>query len=312
MLHKVLNIKPIANFFARESVIKRLLAKYVMPFYLMLKGGKIRTDDYVIFVDHRDHKGVINFAHSLLHNNVEIEPYEVRIFSTLVTIHPEAIVFDIGANYGMYTLAASLLRRQTDSISIVAVEADQRVFNCLKKSVVYNKYEKLCKPVHAAVGSCHGNYCRLARHWKQSSFNFTLPLNSHGCPSEFERSDVLRMVTVDELAEELGIIPKKVIIKIDIEGNEFHAVRGMKGILNACYSYVIFCEYSAFLINRAGNRPEEFWEELFTLESDGIYEINSAAKSLVLLSKESANLLSENREYTNLLIVKNIDLSAFF
>lgn len=306
------NIKPIADFFAREPVIKRLLVKYVIPFYLKLKGGKIRTDDYVIFVDHRDHKGVINFAHSFLHNNVNIEPYEVGIFSTLVTMHPEAIVFDIGANYGMYTLTAAVLRRQTDSISIVAVEPYQRVFDCLKKSVVYNKYDKLCIPVHAAVGSCHSDYCSIARHRQQSSFNFTLPLNSHDCPTEFEMSsDVIRMVTVDGLAEELGIMPKKVIIKIDIEGNEVHAVRGMKGILKACDSYVIFSEYSVASMNYSGNRPDELLEELFTLESDGIYEINSAAKSLVRL-RESADLLSENRVLTNLLIVKNMDLSAFF
>ena len=73
------------------------------------------------------------------------------------------------------------------------------------------------------------------------------------CPEDYEMSDSVRMVSIDGLAKEMGMAPEKVIVKIDIEGNEVDAIKGMKGLLESCRGYLIFCEYSVKRMNIAGN-----------------------------------------------------------
>lgn len=313
MLAGLAKIVSKTKFIRSQSIIKTLLTKYAIPFYLRMIGGKIHTDDYVIFVDGRDRKAVINFLHYILGGNVDIEvyneAYEVGVFLTFVANHPEAIVFDIGANYGLYTLAACSLRRQTDSASVVAVEPDSRVFACLNKSLTYNNWQILCRPVHAAAGRRHNDCCSLVRHKKQSSFNFTLPLSSGQCPADYEITDSVRVVTVDGLVKDLRIATKKIIVKIDIEGNEVHAIEGMKDTLGACSGYAIFCEYSVNRMNIAGNRPENLLELIFSLGENGVYEIDSKTKSIVQI-KKSSDLLRKDHGFCNLLIVKNMDFSS--
>jgi len=315
MVTRLARIVAKSKFIRSQSIIKTLVTKYAIPSYLRLIGGKIHTDDYVFFVDGRDSKAVMNFIYYILDGNVDIETYseayEVEVFSTLTANHPKAIVIDIGANYGMYTLAACSQRRQTDSISVVAVEPDSRVFACLNKSVSYNSWQMICHPVHAAAGSRHNDSCGLARHKKQSSFNFTLPLSSGQCPADYEIASSVRVVTVDGLVKDLEIAPKEVIVKIDIEGNEIHAIEGMKKTLESCSGYIIFCEYSVNRMNIAGNQPEKLLDQIYSLGRDGVYEIDSKTESIVQI-KRSAELLQEGRRFCNLLIVKNMDISSVF
>jgi FkbM family methyltransferase len=307
VLATIARIASKSKFMESESIIKILLRDYVIPFYLRRIGGKIHTNDYVIFVDERDRKAVMNFIHSILYGKIDIESYEVEVFSTLVANYPDAIVFDLGANYGMYTLAACFIRKHTHSMSVIAVEPDSRVFACLNKSLTFNNWQMLCHLVNGAAGSRHNDNCNLVRHNKQSSFNFTLPLSSAQCPAGYEITDSVKVLTVDGLVKDLKLTPKKIIVKIDIEGNEIQAIEGMKETLQSCAGYAVFCEYSVNRMNIAGNRPESLLEQIFSLGQDGVYEIDPNRKSVVRI-KRSVELLQEDRRYCNLLIVKNMDM----
>ena len=75
-----------------NSVINFILKKIIFPLYLSISGGRINTHDLVLFVRPFDHKGVLTYAHALLHGNIYIEPFEVEVFTAILQINENVVV----------------------------------------------------------------------------------------------------------------------------------------------------------------------------------------------------------------------------
>jgi FkbM family methyltransferase len=144
------------------------------------------------------------------------------------------IFFDLGANFGFYSFYVAPLCGKTGGVH--AFEANPFLIPHLRRSVELNR-------------EC-GNICLngLAVGMKSGGY---LPLydpDRIGCSSLYPHEWLNRgsrvlvpVVTIDEYVREKRI-PRIDVMKIDIEGAELDALRGMEETLRVCPPKLIICE----------------------------------------------------------------------
>lgn len=110
-------------------------------------------------------------------------------------------VLDLGAHIGFFTVYAARRARK-----VIAVEPLPRNFLNLRRNVKLNRLENVVLVNKAIAG--RSGYGHLTQEFLSSH------LSSRGIPC--------RTTTVDELLEELGVVPD--VVKIDIEGAEAYCI----------------------------------------------------------------------------------------
>lgn len=203
------------------------------------------------------------------------------------------IVLDIGANIGFYTVLFSKWVGETGRV--YAFEPDKTNFKILKLNVKKNN----CKNVILY---------NLAVYSKNKTLNFYLSpkLGEHSLIPEFyTKITKVKVATVDSL-----IKTKIDFIKMDIEGSEAHALKGMKKLIEMNNEMKMFLEYSPYLIRRSGLKPKSFLKQL---EKDfKLYWVNNPKKRVMPLNKEFRKTFLENNKLlknnttnqTNILCIK--------
>lgn len=142
------------------------------------------------------------------------EQAQTQLFHQHVTA--EAVVFDLGANVGYYTLLASKLARQGQ---VVAFEPEPRNAAFLRSNIAANG----CRNVdirELAVSATSG-----VSRFKMGSGTGTGALADEG-------SLQVKTITLDEFVAASGLRPTH--LKIDVEGAEIDVFRGGMETLKAC------------------------------------------------------------------------------
>jgi FkbM family methyltransferase len=139
-----------------------------------------------------------------------------------------AVVYDVGAHVGFYTLLASELVGPGGRV--IAFEPLPRNLHYLHKHLILNQCSNVTV-IDAAVLDTK----RLVRFAEG-------PNSSMGFVSERGRLEV-KAVSLDELFVK-GEIPKPDVIKIDIEGGEYHALSGGKQLLAETHPMVFLSTHS--------------------------------------------------------------------
>jgi FkbM family methyltransferase len=170
------------------------------------------------------------------------EPWIRRVLMGLV--RPGMRVLDIGANFGFYALL--MARAVGNDGEVFAVEANPHLLQFLKKSISVNGLGQRIRLIEKAA--CDRN-ARL-------SFSYDVQWSGGGRLSEAP-SIAANVVTVDVDAVPLDSLIKGPVnvIKIDIEGGEELAFRGMKRLIDSSPSLAIVMEYS----KSAFQDPSGFW-----------------------------------------------------
>lgn len=141
------------------------------------------------------------------------------IKKVLDEIQPGDVFYDIGSCVGLYALHAALL-----GAHVIAFEPDPMYRKRLKRNTRINKLRK--------------SVCILD--WAVSDQSATVPLFTDGLAGNSpslqrigtRKSIMVRADTIDNGISRLEIPPAS-IIKMDIEGAEILALRGMKNLLNS-------------------------------------------------------------------------------
>jgi FkbM family methyltransferase len=140
---------------------------------------------------------------------------------------------DIGANIGIYTIAAA--HRVGPQGRVFAVEPHKANAVSLMRNILRNGFENrvevLAFPVSDARMFAKFNYTSLGASETGSQFGSTRLDNSN---KEFKpaASELCLGVTVDELVEQ-GAIEAPALVKIDVDGIELKILKGMQGLLAA-------------------------------------------------------------------------------
>lgn len=156
---------------------------------------------------------------SIFSGNNYVDGEEDIISDFLGSLEPESVFFDIGSEYGVYSLLAA---GKLDSSNIYAFEPDPYNLSKLLDNISLNDLEVNC---------------------------LAFPLSDS---SSISRLDISRENYAPHLSEEKGIwtvlmplddldeLPSPDVVKIDVEGAEMRILKGMKNTLSEID--VIYCE----------------------------------------------------------------------
>lgn len=221
---------------------------------------------------------------------------------------------DLGANIGFYSIfARSIIGAKG---MVISFEPFPKNANLIRKSIKLNRYNNVIV-VEAAVSEKSG---KAKLHLSPEYFTenslldleFTYPKNWKG-----HRSIDVKVVTVDDFLE------KKIknffvdFIKMDIEGSEHRALKGMKKTIEQNDSVVLMTEFWPNGLIKNGSNPRDYLEELVSMNFNLLSHIDhkyervypvTVYQIMKMWEQTSKPVLDEvpktNDWYTNLLCIK--------
>lgn len=166
------------------------------------------------------------------------EPLVQDVFTAHV--RPGAVVYDVGANIGFFTLIAARLAGPDGHVYAFepSPETADRLDANLGLNGVGTDGMGPVDVIRAGVGGAEGTASLsdpAMSQWASLVIDAPAPA---GAPADAGRA--IRMVALDGLLREGRIRPPS-FVKIDIEGAEVDALRGMSGVLEA-HRPVVLCE----------------------------------------------------------------------
>ncbi len=168
-------------------------------------------------------------------------------------LRPGMTVVDMGANVGFYT--AQLSRRVGATGTVYAFEPDPFCAGILRERARRMRLTNVIVE-NVALGDREGEATLFCSN-RDRAENCTHALAAE-VPVEAIRVPVR---TLDEYSRtrRIGRIDA---VKMDVEGDEVSALRGMRDILTRTPPGWMFIEFSPRQLRAAGASPEEFWEVL--------------------------------------------------
>lgn len=229
-------------------------------------------------------------------------------------VRPGDCIVDLGANIGYFTLLAAKLTGPTGRV--VSFEPDPTNFQLLQQNVALNNYSWVT-PVHGAVGNRTGKeklfICPYdTGHHTLSARDGIDALMPHGEKMEVAAVEI-DITRLDDYFYDPAV--RVNVIKIDIEGSEMGAFLGMRALIERSEEISIFVEYFPLLIEKMGDKPEEFLSLLFfeykfdVFAVSGDYSMNKGndvASGLIKLGspQEVLQLCNAERDHVNLFLSK--------
>lgn len=157
------------------------------------------------------------------------------------------IVFDLGANIGLTSIYASMLTGKAGKV--YSFEAHPGTFNILKYNIEINKCENII-PLNYAISDSSG----IGMIYENLDVNrgaASLIKKNH-----FQKSFKIRTISIDQFTDKYKI-NRIDFIKMDIEGFELNAIKGMQNFLKV-KSKPILCIELSFDVNTAETINELF------------------------------------------------------
>jgi FkbM family methyltransferase len=158
------------------------------------------------------------------------EGEQLEELAALATARRIDVFVDAGANTGFYSVMFAV-RRLADRV--IAFEPDPGNFARLTANVQANNLAERIESVPLALGDRASEVTLYeGARWNRGESTIAVPEQT---PQEF--SHTVRQVRFDDYCAFSG---RSIIIKMDVEGYEFHALAGMERTLrdNACYLQV--------------------------------------------------------------------------
>ena len=182
------------------------------------------------------------------------EPLATELFKGAIS--PGMTVLDIGANIGFYSLLAS--RAVGDTGAVYAFEADPRNVGHLEANASANACTNI-KVLHAAVAAGPGVHTFLMAARPTDSSLFKSMGDMPVVPTE------VATIAIDDVLADRWTVD---VVKMDIEGGEPAALRGMAATLRASPNLRMFVEFEPPALEAAGESPEEFLGHLQLIFED--------------------------------------------
>ncbi len=239
------------------------------------------------------HKMFLDSKDSLyLSINGIYEKFETKLIKN--EIKQDDIVLDLGANIGYYTLIFAKLVGENGKV--FAFEPDPTNFALLKKNVKINDYKNIVL-INKAVSN------------KTGKLKLFLCEDNKGDHRIYDSKDDRKFIEIESirLDDYFKNQNNKInFIKMDIQGAEYRAVKGMRVLLNENENVKILSEFWPIGLKKSGVEPIEFLK-LLLQHGFKINDINKAKNKIIPIDTFSL-LLKEytinKKNHTNLLCEK--------
>jgi len=290
--------------------LRNIIAKLTWPIRLMMIPFRIiRIGGHSMVLDFTD-----NASFKYYTDRERYEYNEITLFLSCILHNPGAYVIDIGANYGAFTLSAAHFGRFNFFKKIIAIEPDRRPYKALSKSIERNGFSNMVQLYQLIVGDREAKET-LFVNARSSADNRSHELKTS--PIRIRERYYVSCTTIDKLLTKISVpLNSKFIIKIDIQGNEPRAFKGMSETFAQAEGFIVFFEHCPYLIESAGMDIEDFFTFLKSLQVDMIFQVEG---DIVLLNGyegllKSFRELTKNKETrmegsgSNYILCKNMDL----
>ena len=203
------------------------------------------------------------------------------------------IVFiDCGANYGFYSFFTAGLNKNNNIIAIEASKSTCEIFN---RNLDLNQFKNI-NLINCALSNTNDEIIEFAESendWESSISHENFILKN--------KSKILTK-KIDTILLDINLDNKSLLIKLDIEGNEFKALEGADLTIRK-YSPIVIIEFSRFIFEK--NNAKSYFSN-FLRKND--YKIYNSKKREV--TDENIYNLIENLDYTydtigNYFLIKN-------
>jgi FkbM family methyltransferase len=189
---------------------------------------------YMLFVDTRG----IDIAPHLIMNGVWETAY-TTLFQRL--IRPDGLVLDIGANHGVYAVLAAAAGAR-----VAAFEPNPRLCDLVRRSVAVNGFSGRISVYEVALGDVDGEV--------HLAFDNAWPGGGHVVEAGSQQAGApCRLLPLDSLFSDPNIVVD--LIKMDVEGTEGRALRGMHALLTRSPEVKIMMEFAPVMLNGHGVGP---------------------------------------------------------
>lgn len=209
------------------------------------KATKITTTmDITLYLDKKDSLG-------LTFNKV-YEPLETLFIKE--NIKSSMTIIDIGANIGYYTTIFSKL---SENGTIFAFEPDTENFSLLKRNCHLNKF-KNTQIFNFACGNTNQTKSLFISNDNKGDHR------TYMVEGEERESKLIKMIRLDDFLQN---IPKLDFVKLDIQGFEFQAIKGMSELIRR-HKPLILMEFWPLGLISNNEDPVEFLSYLDNLNYD--------------------------------------------
>ena len=198
----------------------------------------------------------------------EYEPLETELVAKLV--RSGMTFLDIGANIGYYFILASNL--VGDEGHVVAFEPSPENVGILRRNISLNRLSNVTVE-ECAISNDESRIPLYLSHINAGDHRIYIGDDDDFYNAGREReSTTVRSITLDEYLAGQGLQPD--FIKLDIQGAEDLALKGMIETLRRNSEVIMMAEFWPHGLHRAGAKPKQFLLALSSLGFD-LYQISS-------------------------------------
>lgn len=231
----------------------------------------------------------------------KFEPATTDLFKRLLRDGMTCI--DVGAHVGYFTLLAARLVGSAGQV--YAFEAEPSTYDVLVRNVQLNQYRNIL-PLNQAIGDRSGRAELFLSNRSGTGVSRWNRLYSGG---ELGPSILVTTTTLDEFLAKEGE-PRVDLVKMDIDGGEVLALRGMMNLLSRAWAPKLIIEFYPEGLQACGANPLDLPAKLmdlgFTIYVIGEAEMTKVSTPQYLLTAldwergASVNLLCEKTSVTRL------------
>ena len=217
------------------------------------------------------------------------------ILSVIKKISDQKKVFllDCGSNYGFYSFYVASLSLDNQ---VLAFEASPETFNSFKANLELNNFRNIdCR--NLAISEVSGKFISF-----YESYN---DWESSATHNKFKNNKIVNIetTTIDQELSKKDLSNFVVIIKLDIEGNEFNAIQGGKDTILK-YEPLITIELSRYNFNNQ-NYNFNFFRKFLNDSKYKIYDDKLVSLNVQTLIDRIRNLDRSHQTIGNYFLIKD-------
>ena len=283
ILQKYLSNKDIRQL--KDNSFYYLFFRLIRPF---LKGDiKIKAYDFFINASVKKNK----MSNKLLKKCYFAEEEMLEVIEK-ISKHKKVFLLDCGANYGFYSLFTASL---SEANRIVGYEASPITANSYRDNVRLNNYKNVFSK-NLAIS-----------HNAEEYINFNESLNDwEGSATHelfLERVVKIKTTTIDSELLNENLNDFSLVIKLDIEGNEFNALQGGANSIGK-YDPLIIIELSKYNLNNK-NYDFIFFKNFLNEKKYTVYNKQLRPVTVDMLIDDIKNLEANLQTIGNYFLIKN-------
>ena len=222
-----------------------------------------------------------NLSRWMLKNLVEWDKENVKKIIFFIKKYNGSFV-DCGCNFGAYSIP---IAKKFKNQNIYAFDASKKAIYSLRQNIILNKIKNI-------------NYFNIGIGDKKTEMHFNEEISELKNDGSYrftkdKKKEKIKIFKLDDIFKNKKIkLKKNIIIKIDLEGFDFLALKGLKSTLKK-FKVLIFIEISKMLLGNSNNFFKEF--ALFVKKNKlNIYDLNLKDKNVDEVIKLLKSINSKN------------------